>query len=85
MGESIHLSQVTVPEGVELTSLTEENDPAITSISKPKVVVEEEVVTEASEDGEEGEGAESGESSDNSGNDAGEGKSDDEGSEQENK
>ena len=85
MGESIHLSEVTVPEGVELTSLTEENDPAITSISKPKVVVEEEVVTEASEDGEEGEGAESGESSDNSGNDAGEGKSDDEGSEQENK
>jgi large subunit ribosomal protein L25 len=85
MGESIHLSQVTVPEGVELTSLTEENDPAITSISKPKVVVEEEVVTEASEDGEEGEGAESGESSDNSGNDAGEGKSDDEGRDQENK
>jgi large subunit ribosomal protein L25 len=85
MGESIHLSQVTVPEGVELTSLTEENDPAITSISKPKVVVEEEVVAEASEEGEEGEGAESIESSDNSGNDAGEAKSDDEGSEQENK
>ena len=53
MGESIHLSEVTVPEGVELTTLTDENDPAITSISKPKVVVEEEVVTEASEEGEE--------------------------------
>ena len=52
MGESIHLSEVTVPEGVELTSLTDENDPAITSISKPKVVVEEEIVTEASEEGE---------------------------------
>ena len=85
MGESIHLSEVTVPEGVDLTSLTEENDPAITSISKPKVVVEEEIVSEASEEGEEGEGVESGESSDDSGSDAGEGKSDDEGRDQENK
>jgi large subunit ribosomal protein L25 len=82
MGESIHLSEVTVPEGVDLTSLTDENDPAITSISKPKVVIEEEIVTEASE---EGEGVEGIESSDDSGNDAGEGKSDDEGSDQENK
>ena len=85
MGESIHLSEVTVPDGVELTSLTDENDPAITSISKPKVVVEEEIVTEASEEGEEGEGVEGSESSDDSGNDAGEGKSDDEGRDQENK
>ena len=82
MGESIHLSEITVPEGVELTSLTDENDPAITSISKPKVVVEEEIVTEASEEGEEVEGSES---SDDSGNNAGEGKSDDEGRDQENK
>ena len=85
MGESIHLSEVTVPEGVELTSLTDENDPAITSISKPKVVVEEEIVTEASEEGEEGEEGEGSESSDDSGSDAGEGKSDDEGRDQENK
>lgn len=85
MGESIHLSEVTVPEGVELTSLTDENDPAITSISKPKVVVEEEIVTEASEEGEEGEEGEGSESSDDSGSDAGEGKSDDEGRDQESK
>ena len=85
MGESIHLSEVTVPEGVELSSLTEENDPAITSISKPKVVNEEEIVTEASEEGEEGEEGEGSESSDDSGSDAGEGKSDDEGRDQENK
>ena len=85
MGESIHLSEVTVPEGVELTSLTDENDPAITSISKPKVVVEEEIVTEASEEGEEGEEGEGSESSDDSGSDAGEGKSDEEGRDQENK
>ena len=85
MGESIHLSEVTVPEGVELTSLTDENDPAITSISKPKVVVEEEIVAEASEEGEEGEEGEGSESSDDSGSDAGEGKSDDEGRDQESK
>ena len=85
MGESIHLSEVTVPDGVELTSLTDENDPAITSISKPKVVVEEEIVTEASEEGEEGEEGEGSESSDDSGSDAGEGKSDEEGRDQENK
>ena len=85
MGESIHLSEVTVPEGVDLTSLTDENDPAITSISKPKVVVEEEIITEASEEGEEGEEGEGSESSDDSGSDAGEGKSDDEGRDQENK
>ena len=85
MGESIHLSEVTVPDGVELTSLTDENDPAITSISKPKVVVEEEIVTEASEEGEEGEEGEGSESSDDSGSDAGEGKSDEEGRGQENK
>lgn len=81
MGESIHLSEVKVPEGVELTSLTDENDPAITSISKPKVVVEE-VVAEASEEGEDVEGDES---SDESENDSDEGKSDDEGSSQEDK
>ena len=85
MGESIHLSEVTVPEGVELSSLTEENDPAITSISKPKVVIEEEIVTEASEEGEEGEEGEGSESSDDSGSDAGEGKSNDESRDQENK
>ena len=85
MGESIHLSEVTVPEGVELTSLTDENDPAITSISKPKVVVEEEIVSEASEEGEEGERVEGNESTDDSGNDADEGKSDNEGRDQENK
>ena len=76
MGDSIHLSEVTIPDGVELTTLTEENDPVITSISKPKVVIEEEVVTESSEDSSEGE------SSDESENDSDEGKPNDEGKDQ---
>jgi large subunit ribosomal protein L25 len=76
MGDSIHLSEVSIPDGVELTTLTEENDPVITSISKPKVVIEEEVVTESSEDSSEGE------SSDQSENDSDEGKPNDEGKDQ---
>ena len=56
IGDSIHLSEVKVPEGVELTGLSDENDPVITAISKPKVVVEE-VVAAPSETDEEAESA----------------------------
>tara|TARA_B100000780_G_C21061889_1_gene426845 strand:+ start:185 stop:880 length:696 start_codon:yes stop_codon:yes gene_type:complete len=49
IGDSIHLSEIKVPEGVELTSLSEENDPIITSISKPKVIVDEVITPEGSE------------------------------------
>ena len=54
IGDSIHLSEIKAPEGVELTALSEENDPIITSISKPKVVVEETPVAVEGEEGEEG-------------------------------
>jgi large subunit ribosomal protein L25 len=55
IGDSIHLSDIKAPEGVELTALSEENDPIITSISKPKVVVEETpVAAEGEEDATEG-------------------------------
>ena len=65
IGDSIHLSEINVPEGVELTGLSEENDPIITSISKPKVVVEEVITPEGGEEGEEGaEGAEGAETKD---------------------
>jgi len=36
LGHSIHLSDLKVPEGVEITALTHENDAAVTSIIKPK-------------------------------------------------
>jgi large subunit ribosomal protein L25 len=51
IGDSIHLSEIKVPEGVELTALSEENDPIITSVSKPKVVVEETPVAAEGEEG----------------------------------
>ena len=54
IGDSIHLSEIKAPEGVELTALSEENDPIITSVSKPKVIVEETPVAAEVEEGEEG-------------------------------
>ena len=65
IGDSIHLSEIKAPEGVELTGLSEENDPIITSVSKPKVVVEEVIEAPEGEEGEEGEeGAEGAEGAD---------------------
>jgi large subunit ribosomal protein L25 len=65
IGDSIHLSEVKIPEGVELTGLSEENDPIITSVSKPKVVVEEVITPEEGAEGAEGEeGAEGADSVD---------------------
>ena len=56
LGETIHLSEIKVADEIDLTALTEENDPAVTSITKPKVVVEVEPETETeSEEGEDGE------------------------------
>ena len=61
IGDSIHLSEIKAPEGVELTALSEENDPIITSVSKPKVVVEETpVAAEVEEGAEAAEAAEGG-------------------------
>ena len=64
IGDSIHLSEIKVPEGVELSNLSEENDPIITSISKPKVVVDEGITPEETEGTEGTEGAEGTESKD---------------------
>ena len=71
INESIHLSAVTLPEGVEFTSISlhEGNDPTVVTIAPPKIIEEEEVVEgdeevlgeEAEDAGEEG-AAESAES-----------------------
>ena len=59
MNESIHLSDIKLPGGVELTvtAYHEGEDPAVATIAAPKVV-EEESVSEAGEGGELAEGAE---------------------------
>ena len=51
IGDSIRLSDIKVPEGVELTTLSEDNDPTVTSVSQPKVVVEETPVAAEGEEG----------------------------------
>jgi len=57
IGDSIRLSDIKIPEGVELTTLSEDNDPTVTSISQPKVVVDETPVAAEGEGGAaEGEG-----------------------------
>ena len=59
MNESLHLSDITLPEGVELTvtAYHEGEDPAVATIAAPKVV-EEESASEEGEGGEPTEGAE---------------------------
>lgn len=64
LGESVHLSEIKAPDGVEFTALSEENDPAITSIAKPKVQkVDEEPVAASEADGEDVSDSESSEAS----------------------
>ena len=70
IGESIHLSEIKLPEGVESVDLMHENDPVLVSIHHPRVEEEpvegeegEEsaevpTVTDEKEEGEEGEGKE---------------------------
>ena len=71
IGDSIRLSDIKVPEGVELTTLSEDNDPTVTSISQPKVVVEETPVAAEVE-----EGAEAAEGGDDKAAEGGDEKSD---------
>jgi large subunit ribosomal protein L25 len=46
LDDAIHLSQITVPEGVEFDDLTEDNDPAIVAVAIQHVAEEEEVEAE---------------------------------------
>ncbi|HUP90665.1 MAG TPA: 50S ribosomal protein L25/general stress protein Ctc [Solimonas sp.] len=47
VNESLHLSQLTLPEGVTLIELRHGNDQSVVSVHLPRAVVEEEVVAEA--------------------------------------
>jgi len=46
LDEAIHLSQLTVPKGVELVALAHGNDQAVASIHIPRAAIEEEAATE---------------------------------------
>ena len=57
MGDSIRLTNLSLPEGSEIPGLTEETDQMVVSVNAPKAVVEEEPledeVLEGDEDGDE--------------------------------
>ena len=61
INESIHLSEITLPEGVEFTatSVHEGDNPTVATVTPPKVVEEEDIVEEGGEEGEETVGEES--------------------------
>jgi large subunit ribosomal protein L25 len=62
LGESIRLTEISLPEGSEIPGLTEETDQMVVSVNAPKAV-EEDPVEEELEDGETSEGEDSSEDS----------------------
>ena len=62
LGESLRLTEISLPEGSEIPGLTEETDQMVVSVNAPKVV-EEDPIEEQLEDGEMPEGEDSSEES----------------------
>ena len=60
LGESIRLTEISLPEGSEIPGLTEETDQMVVSVNAPKAV-EEDPIEEELEDGETSEGEDSSE------------------------
>ena len=62
LGESIRLTEISLPEGSEIPGLTDETDQMVVSVNAPKAV-EEDPIEEELEDGETSEGEDSSEGS----------------------
>ena len=62
LGESIRLTEISLPDGSEIPGLTEETDQMVVSVNAPKAV-EEDPIEEELEDGETSEGEDSSEES----------------------
>lgn len=70
IGESVHLSQVKLPKGVEFVLLAHDNDATVASIAKPRAAIADEAVVADAAEAAEGEAAEGdGESTDASSED----------------
>ena len=52
LGESIRLTEISLPEGSEVPGLTEETDQMVVSVNAPKAVEEDPIIEEDIEDGE---------------------------------
>ena len=72
LGDSIRLTEISLPEGSEIPGLTEETDQMVVSINEPRAIEEEPVIEETDlEDGEISEGEETApDSSESEGEDA---------------
>ena len=62
LGDSIRLTEISLPEGSEIPGLTDETDQMVVSVNAPKAVEEDPIVEEDLEDGEVAEGEEASES-----------------------
>ena len=58
LGDSIRLTEISLPEGSEIPGLTEETDQMVVSVNAPKAVEEDPVLEEELEEGEVAEGEE---------------------------
>ena len=55
LGDSIRLTEITLPEGSEVPGLSDETDQMVVSVNAPKAVEEDHIIQEELEDGEEAE------------------------------
>jgi large subunit ribosomal protein L25 len=62
LGDSIRLTEISLPEGSEIPGLTDETDQMVVSVNAPKAVEEDPIVEEDLEDGEAAKGEEASDS-----------------------
>ena len=76
LGESISLTEITLPEGSEVPGLTDETDQMVVSVNAPKAVEEDPIIDDELEDGEAVEGDDASEEADPAPQDSEENKDD---------
>ena len=76
LGDSIRLTEITLPEGSEVPGLTDETDQMVVSVNAPKAVEEDPIIDDELEDGEAVEGDDASEEADSAPQDSEENKDD---------
>ena len=76
LGDSIRLTEITLPEGSEVPGLTDETDQMVVSVNAPKAVEEDPIIDDELEDGEEADGDDAPEEADSAPQDSEENKDD---------
>ena len=76
LGDSIRLTEITLPEGSEVPGLTDETDQMVVSVNAPKAVEEDPIIDDELEDGGEAEGDDAPEETDSAPQDSEENKDD---------